>query len=952
MPTPQFERALANAEKDIHANLAISDDKKASLVNGIRNLASASQDQVRHLTDDDGFQLTLVLRVADVRIDKDHDTQQFDFQSRGKVFAIARRPNGHTSVIPNILFDNKIPLGPLAKADPKNGILAEDFHRPSDDTLWTALPLTIIKESAYYNTPNATPYWFEGKRVDFGEKGGPLKSFARHVVLPHGAAANLHASALYFEDEPNPFGSYSRLNPHGISASTFQVMGVSPEHAKSLSKAIEDARFAPSESTLEAALKHQNQRFERAGVDMGRVDQYAFKSDPQIINFLMNAPTDTALRYRAEYLIRANTMLRASGQDEELQFAKSTYNNLAFNFIGHGHSVSTALEQIDQGIFPAKEICRRQGFHSISKKQFSKAMRWLGTQHPSGMSALSGRTLSHHLAMAKIPDEWLTLGNGKHLLDPHARLPLSDDSIKTLNKALPSLLNAGKEIDKLTLNNDKPAQKALAAKWAWLRGSAPLEQKVQAFDQKYQINASMSDYASILNTCLESVMFRAINDHPAINNDLAFEVDEDAFDLSLNSSCITEDLKQAAYEAVEELPAYYDEDFEEWVEQTPDEVVGDLTLDVPDVHDLKHAMFENVPEFTSAAKQNHALHKHYSTFVRQANENTKHNYTWTPLVDHPINLGDNAVATCIDNRLDLLLEGSEMDHCVFSYINACLAGESVIFSVRDKHTDARLATVELKTDEDDEGRTVFSIAQCYGHNNRTNEHTDAIERDMDSWVAMVNDGVVPTNAEQLQDNAEHIDDIIDTVNQDKGANGEIMCTLPYNNDAAYLAYYIFNTYSPEGTSVNEVLHGLGNGYEWAEVFKSSGFTDTINTIEALAASCSQDPMTLIAHKIKHNITNWNEIPAHQQRLHDVSDGLQTLVDSYDGTLSVAQLHLKCILYATEHHIDIGDPEALRQQLKSGRLAPSALGITTKPVPLDPNQLTQRPGETYAPRMTR
>ncbi len=923
MATPNFDDAFERATQDIAENLSISDERKAAMATNLRALLAHSQDQLRSFTDDDGVQFDLIFRTLEVTINKDYDNRTFSFHSKGTLSVLVTRPDGHASLLVNPNFRKGSPLSFLDATGAGKGVSIREFNAVTQSDVLNSLPLAVIKDYPFFNTAlDNSMHALEGSMLSFSEKGGRLTHHIRQSERGgYYDQQGFATSDFYFKGEPNIFGDQTRVSPGIITSGSFSMIGITPTAASDLSEAFQALRYAQLDQRIAEIEQYQQHRLTNAGVDTEQLKQYGLDDDPIYTNFLLMGKGNNAVKYRAEFLIRSNMMLRAAGQDDEYTYPKKTYNNLAFSFIapnGRQGADSITLDNIDQGVFPAARMCERYGFRSISKKQFAKAMRWVGTQTPWGQ--LRCRNLDKALALSKIPDEWLTLADGSHLFDARVEGGLSIDAVKTLENAMPQLEEAGRTFDRLIQKGDKAGQKALAAKWAWLRGSAPLEDKISAFDAKYQINASMSDYTKLLSQFLESAMSRAVVDHPHIDAKSAFNVDEDALELTLDAYGIERALRTAAEANFDpEDHRYYDEDFEEWVEMAADEVL-DFNLRVPEREEIRSEL-RRAPEFISLAKLNQELHKAHATLVRQANLGTHHNYQWTPLVDHPVNLGDNAVATCIDNRLDLLLEGSEMDHCVFSYLNACLAGESVIFSVRDKHSDERLATIELKQEEDDEGEPVFEIVQCYGKHNETNEITRQIERDMEDWLELVNNDTVPTNAAQLKENSEHLDDIAELVMDDPGGNGDLMRTIPYNNDAAFLSYFAFEQYTPEGITVESVLESSsGNGHEWYGVLHESGFKETIDTIKRVAELHQLPPLELITHKLTHGLNDWHDVPNHKARLDSVNQGLNAILNDYQDVLSVDQLYIKCAELASEHDMQFANANSVKQTLKKGAVS--------------------------------
>lgn len=91
--------------------------------------------------------------------------------------------------------------------------------------------------------------------------------------------------------------------------------------------------------------------------------------------------------------------------------------------------------------------------------------------------------------------------------------------------------------------------------------------------------------------------------------------------------------------------------------------------------------------------------------------------SWPSLLTEPIKSGDlNAVAlTCTD---DLAGEGARLRHCVVSYADKCMTGESHIVSIRNA-AGASLSTAEIVLESDEQGGWQACVRQHYGMKNAT-----------------------------------------------------------------------------------------------------------------------------------------------------------------------------------------------------------------------------------------
>lgn len=89
---------------------------------------------------------------------------------------------------------------------------------------------------------------------------------------------------------------------------------------------------------------------------------------------------------------------------------------------------------------------------------------------------------------------------------------------------------------------------------------------------------------------------------------------------------------------------------------------------------------------------------------------------WPVLFPNPIHVNDLHVVsvTTID---EIEAEGRELEHCVGTYVNKCILGESHIVSVRDKQ-GKRLSTAEIELVEEYDGTIIPMLVQHQGLSNQ------------------------------------------------------------------------------------------------------------------------------------------------------------------------------------------------------------------------------------------
>ena len=485
----------------------------------------------------------------------------------------------------------------------------------------------------------------------------------------------------------------------------------------------------------------------------------------------------------------------------------------------------------------------------------------------------------------------------------------------------PTLINTAEKMDALKgaiskasspsdARQAKQKMKLLVAKWSWLAaGDTPMVDKVKHFDEQFKVSASFADYTRLMGDFVDTVNRRVLTSNPDLP-DSVLSFDRDNVELDYLSDTIERGyLDHLDNEAqMAEPDEVWDEDLEEYVtmeEELPSEYMG--ALRIPAGRDAVNGIKNTSDNFKEIAHLNNELHKYHGKIIREANRNTSHNFSWQKLTDAPLRLGDYIIDT-VDNRLDLLLEGSEMDHCAFSYMSACMNGESVIMSARHAETGERVATIELvpEYDENDDGEVTatYEIEQCFGRRNIRTDGAMKVERLMSEWVDEVNQGHVPTNASKMKNpDNEEMEDIFDEVWDAPEKNGDKVCTLPFTGDAAYLAYYAFNQYSPEGYNFERLV---SDNELFSDIYYGSAFSQEIRQIDALCKECHIEPMSFVLHKMRYNVENIDNVPEHMEQHQRIISKLDVVMQEYGDTLSGEQLVKRCGDVLSEFGMTLSD----------------------------------------------
>lgn len=632
-----------------------------------------------------------------------------------------------------------------------------------------------------------------------------------------------------------------------------------------------------------------------------------------VTNYIAESASEDIAKYRFQFVNQCFDMMH-NGSPIADGLVADAGERISYLIVGE-QNVKYQLE-IDEGRFPAKGIAEHCGFPNITKGQFKRAMRiyseFSASWYDSPVSSLNFHKFvpSDAFAMSKIPSEWFRWDNdiGDVYVQENAfRLQgLSGSSaVEAVNKGMelfvPYLKNTAVELDKLhgiigskeTSPEDKRsaklASKEISKKWAWLASADDsLPAKIKKLDDKYKITASYKDYGPLLNDLFKSVLMRTLYDHD-VNFEDAFVFDEDGMVLDIEESEV-----QIAYFADinenRDNDPFYDDELEQYIDAEPVAAEEYMSaLSVPDERDLKSLVSKREVDFRVPVKLNDDLHKAHGEFLKEANQGADFNIEWPPLLDEPLDMGEFTLNS-IDNRLDLLSEGTMMGHCVFSYLNACIAGESIILSARSNINGERVATIELSHDEDNDGNIVLEIEQCYGPGNSRNEAVDRVEELLSILVESMNNGEVQTNVQAIVDNEELRCDIVDRVSDDPMENGSIVCSVPYISDGAYLAYYTFNKFTPDAMSIESLM---SSNSTLESIYESSQFKKDIALIEDYGKEFGMLPVEVVRYKTKHNITHLAQLPVRLQQTRSDINTINQVFNEYGGQLEPTQILQKC-----------------------------------------------------------
>ena len=646
----------------------------------------------------------------------------------------------------------------------------------------------------------------------------------------------------------------------------------------------------------------------------------------QAINFLISSPNKDVAFFRLEFLKKTYELLNGKPLSDFSQLAnKKEWEKIHLllrrpkDFYDGTGNIRNELifSEIDAGRYPAIPIATQYGFPNIKKKQFELGMKYFGEKHiPENHSLfdpsakLTFANAKKAFAFSKIPQEWLTIKKDTPLFSieghKYFRLFGGDGLDRTKDALITNLQTVGEKIELLDKKgvDGNAEKKQISRQWSWLSSSSlTLGEKLTNFNKKYKMEESFSDYSSMLGDYLDAVFIRLLKDHNHIDFSECITVDIDESTLEYEESEISEKIRTHINENDDNF------DYEEEEENLFLGFIGDCEpdIDVPKGQNLKGLLYKNSISLKEMAEKNLEMHKNHNKLVKQANKGYNVDLAWTPFLNEPIVLGGKYEISSVSNRLDLLEEGEEMQHCVFSYLQNCLNGDSIILSARDLSDPEkpRVATIEVTYDELDdpddnnpdnnapsEPSYEYSIEQCFGHHNETNKKTKEVSYLLEEWLKKATEGLVPTNIQGVvEQEMNHLNqDVLYNAELRPLEHGGIMKAIPFEGDGAYLSYYAFNEYSVGDMSVLSVLE---DNMLSRELFYEGSFREEIELIEKIAGEWNYKPVDVVNYKIDHGIKGVNELRGHRKQQLVLSDPLKELVERCRDSLSPEQIRTQC-----------------------------------------------------------
>lgn len=635
----------------------------------------------------------------------------------------------------------------------------------------------------------------------------------------------------------------------------FSEKGSVTDVLSSLYKMNVDSAIKQHAATLNAQI---DIKMSKAGID--RPDGLMQALYPPVIeNFIVSAETPDSCRYRKEFVDKVYTQMYGSldGALESLditpvrdggQVSRSMSQSRSVlvmtlpvfdDFIRRNYESTSGvlkplddkiLGLIDEGVYPWRQVSEKLGFKTVSKKQFESAMRGLGksrSRHKE-IGNSSSLSLTDALSLAKFPENWLDMNKDWEVLWQ-----------RPFTQMLPFMLGVGKKIDRLQHGKDKPGLAQLSGKHKWMVHKTPEEfkSKLHAFDEKYKFTAERLDYGTLLGSMIEALALRTLLDAPGLDHQDTVNFSTNSNELDIDEKKVYELLMEVMHSEIQDDPEW-DEENEEYIEPTdPSEYISGVSFGGE--LDVGRTVRASGVEVKTFAEMNRRLHKEYNHFIQLANTFSDNNITWEGLFDTPRE-HKGYLFVPIDNRLDLLNEGQQQQHCVFSYLGPCMSGESSIVSVKDPETMETVATVEFTSDGANEEGVDLNIAQCYGAGNSTVDHD--IHEAVEDLVEKISTGEIQVNNFEEQESVDN-SAVLDEVEDHPLANGAIVKSIPYDTSAAYLAYFFLQRHLPDGVDVESLLCTDEGAYE---VFYRSEFSKDINLIKELNREYGVSPANIVS----------------------------------------------------------------------------------------------------------
>jgi hypothetical protein len=465
------------------------------------------------------------------------------------------------------------------------------------------------------------------------------------------------------------------------------------------------------------------------------------------------------------------------------------------------------------------------------------------------------KVINEYMLLSKLPTQWFTPDEIVKLNTHPSRNDIEklnlkghdlDDTRDTLqfmrNFTKLRLLKTVNVLDSFQTNNDKSQAKSLIAKWSWLTKAPEKDLALVDFDNKYKFQATHDDYFYIINKMCRALNHRILLEHPALKN-----IDPET-DLNSNHHVFWSYFQPAA---IERTLMYLDEaQGDEKFNNTKNEYeptarisdkllsesVSKYNFESADKNWILMGVFhfsdlsneiEDMPDMLTVAKLNNKLHAENSKLTKAHNIGlTDLNVTWPKLLKEPINM-DGLNFQSINNRVDLLSEGLEMDHCVFTYLDDTIRGNKHIVSVTNDDGE-RVATAELKFIGGDLG-----VAQCYAVKNNNTDDSLKAKALLNKWASKQS---VPQLKEDLKQQASAI----------KNTDNQLTLleakeTFPAQGNCSLMMMEIIDRYLPENIKMSEMFlkHPIRKA-----IFETSNFPELKHDLILAAQKLDVDPIKL------------------------------------------------------------------------------------------------------------
>ncbi|MDK9793708.1 PcfJ domain-containing protein [Vibrio sp. D431a] len=353
-----------------------------------------------------------------------------------------------------------------------------------------------------------------------------------------------------------------------------------------------------------------------------------------------------------------------------------------------------------------------------------------------------------------------------------------------------------------------------------------LEEEYKESDiQHYAYNTLMNTFVEECGLS-EEVMFEGL-DHVSTDNlvDLtSYRNDSHKILTNLESHYPDEEWISNKMEAVlldvQEYESYYE--ISDRIEK-PSEIDG---------RDLFKFIASGSSDYKRVLELNEMAHTVQSKYQKELSEYGKDkDFSWTALFEDKIDIGDGLKIENISSKNRLLDEAITQQHCVFSYLQRAMHGESIILSVTNEN-DERVATVELTHDVFED----FDIEQCYGRNNDSvsSSISGAVELFVDK---LNNDPEEELGIEMPDEITAEID--IDDAEERPSKYASMLSQIPFETDAAHKAYFILDELTPDEFDLESFL--CENS--WQELYYNTKFAQEINDIKSIVSEYKQHEVT-------------------------------------------------------------------------------------------------------------